>query len=107
MRMGEIPIKKIYENSNFFSILDIDQKIQGHSLVISKNHFENTLSLPNNLGNELLDCTKNTSLKLMQEHSSTGFNFLGNNFETAGQIVNHFHLHILPRKKDDKVNLLS
>jgi histidine triad (HIT) family protein len=107
MSSGEIPVKKIYENANFFSILDINQEIKGHALVICKKHFETVLSLPNSLGTEVLDCTKNTALKLMNEYHAEGFNVLNNNFEVAGQIVNHFHLHILPRRKDDGINLLT
>lgn len=100
---GEIPSKKIYENDNFFSIPDRNQQIDGHSLVISKKHFETTLDLPSTLGMELLDCIKKTTMKLMQEHKSDGFNLVQNNFEPAGQIVKHVHFHILPRKTGGKI----
>lgn len=100
---GEIPAKRIYENDNFFSIPDANQKIEGHSLVISKKHFENILDLPSSLGLELLDCIKKTAMKLIEEHKAEGFNVVQNNFEVAGQIVKHVHFHILPRKKEGKV----
>lgn len=100
---GEIPSKKIYENDNFFSIPDANQQIEGHSLIISKKHFENMLDLPSTLGTELLDCIKKTTIKLIEEYKSEGFNIVGNNFECAGQVVKHFHFHILPRKKGGKV----
>jgi histidine triad (HIT) family protein len=98
---GEIPTKKIYENDNFFSIPDAHPKTKGHALVISKKHFENSLELPNTLGQELLDCIKKTSLKVMEETKAEGFNIVNNNFEAAGQVVKHVHFHILPRKKLD------
>lgn len=101
---GEIPAIRIYENSNFFSVPDVNPKIDGHSLVISKKHFENILDLPSISGKELLDCIKNTSVILMKKYSSSGFNVINNNFEVAGQIIKHFHLHILPRKKEDGLN---
>jgi len=104
---GEIPVKKIYENDNFFSIPDANPKVKGHSLVISKNHFENILDLPSLLGQEFLDCVKKTSIKLIEEYSAEGFNLVQNNFDVAGQIVKHFHVHILPRKKDDEFKLLD
>jgi len=100
---GEIPSEKIYENDNFFSIPDANQQIEGHSLVISKKHFQTILDLPSTLGTELLDCIKETALKLIDEHKSDGFNLVQNNFESAGQLVKHIHFHILPRKKDGKV----
>lgn len=97
--------KKIYENDNFFSVPDINPFVEGHSLVISKKHFKTTLDLPNSLGSELLDCIKNTSLKLIEKTKEDGFNVLGNNFESAEQVVNHFHIHIIPRKKGDELRL--
>lgn len=107
MSNGEIPKKKIFDNENFFSILDINQEIKGHALIISKKHFENILELPDTLGVELLNCIKNTSLKLMKEYNADGFNIMNNNFEAAGQLVNHFHIHILLRKKDDGLNFFA
>ena len=98
---GEIPENVIYENDNFFSILDISPSVEGHSLVISKKHFDTMLDLPDSLGPELLDCIKKTSMILMKKYNVEGFNVLNNNFEVAGQIVKHVHFHIFPRKKDD------
>jgi histidine triad (HIT) family protein len=100
---GKIPTKKIWENDNFFSIPDANQKIEGHSLIISKNHFENILDLPSNLGEDLIECIKETSLNLIKEYGAEGFNIVQNNFESAGQVVKHIHFHLLPRKKGDNV----
>jgi histidine triad (HIT) family protein len=104
---GKIPSEKIYENDNFFSVLDINQEIKGHTLVISKKHFSNSLELPVPLGRELLDCIKGTSLKLMREYQATGFNLINNNFDSAGQIIKHFHVHILPRKEEDGIKIIT
>jgi histidine triad (HIT) family protein len=103
MSNGEIPVDKIYENDNFFSIPDKNQQVEGHTLVISKKHYETVLDLPSTLGMELLDCIKKTSAKLINKHKSEGFNIVQNNFETAGQVVKHVHFHILPRRKGGKV----
>jgi histidine triad (HIT) family protein len=94
--------KVIYENDSFFSIFDVAPEVEGHMLVISKKHFETVLDLPGSLGQELLDCIKNTALILIKEKNAEGFNITQNNFESAGQVVKHFHVHILPRKKDDE-----
>jgi len=99
---GKIPSEKIYENDSFFSVPDIKPVVKGHSLIISKKHFETSLNLPNSLGPELLDCIKGTSLKLIDKYNADGFHITNNNFEAANQIVKHVHFHILPRKKGDK-----
>ena len=96
---GEIKSEIIYENDDFISFPDANQKVKGHSLVVPKKHFETTLDLPSSLGTELLDCLKKTTLKLMDKEKFEGFNIVNNNFESAGQIVKHTHYHILPRKK--------
>ncbi len=106
MSSGEIPVKKIYENDNFFSIKDIKPKIKGHSIVISKKHFSNALDMPFTLGGELMDCIKNTYGIISKELSSEGFNIVNNNFEAAGQEIKHVHFHVLPRKKSDGFKLL-
>jgi len=105
MANGEIPIERIYESDNFFSILDQDPALEGHSLVISKKHFETALDLPNSLAPELLDAIKSTSLKLIERFNAEGINIISNVKEAAEQTVNHLHVHIIPRKKLDKGRL--
>ena len=104
---GEIPAPKIYENGSFFSIPDKNPKTKGHSLVISKKHFETVLDLNSTLGSELIDCIKGTIMKLMKAENFDGFNVINNNFEAAGQIVKHFHVHIIPRIKDDGLEIIA
>ena len=101
MAAGKIPVSKIYENESFFSILDLNQDVKGHALVISKKHFETTLDLPVVLGRDFLDCVKSSSFKILKNEKAEGFNVLGNNFSAAGQAVKHFHIHIFPRKSND------
>jgi len=104
----EIPVEKIiYENDNFFSIPDANPITKGHTLIISKKHFETILDMPNSLSPELLDCIKKTALQIVKETDSEGFNVLANTFEVAGQVVKHVHFHIIPRKKDDGLRLIG
>jgi len=101
MVTGQINSEKIYENENFFSVFDAAPQVEGHALVISKKHFKNSLDLPNTLCPELMDAIKKTALKLIDKYKADGFNVINNNFASAGQIVNHIHFHILPRKTGD------
>jgi histidine triad (HIT) family protein len=100
---GELEAEKIYENDRFFSIPDKNQKVQGHSLVISKEHFETVRDLDNESGNDLLDAIQKTIDKLSKEDSKIeGFNIINNCGEIAGQMVNHVHFHILPRRHGER-----
>ena len=43
--------------------------------------------------------------KLTEVLGCDGYNLVQNNGECAGQTVFHFHLHMIPRYKDDGVGL--
>ena len=103
----EIKSEIIFENENFIAIPDSKPRVKGHTLIISKRHFVNTLDLPISLGKELLDAFKNVSSKLLKEKGVEGFNILQNNFPLAGQVVMHTHFHVIPRRKGDGLKFLG
>ncbi len=98
---GEIKSEKILDDKNFFAIKDINPKTKGHSLVISKKHYTTLLDMPSSLLGEFLETAKKLAVKLLDKEKAQGFNIIMNNYEVAGQLVPHVHLHVLPRKKGD------
>ena len=98
---GELKSEKILESDNFFAIKDINPKTKGHSLVVSKRHYQTLLDMPSSLLGEFLEMGKKLAIKLIDEEKAEGFNLIMNNYEVAGQIVPHVHMHVLPRKKGD------
>jgi len=103
MSKEEIKVKKILETDNFFAIKDINPKTKGHSLIISKKHYKTLLDMPASLLGEFLETAKTLALKLMNEEKAQGFNLVMNNYESAGQVISHAHLHILPRYNKGEV----
>ncbi len=95
-------VEKIYENKNFFSIYDIKPEVKGHALVISKKHFKTALELPNNLADDLFEAIKKTVSIVEKKFNADGFNIINNGKKAGGQLINHVHFHILPRKFKDK-----
>jgi len=105
---GEIKSEKISENDNFFAVNDLHPVTKGHCLIIPKRHYKTMLDIPSTLGGELLSIEKETALKLMKKDKTIeGFNILMNNFNVAGQIVNHAHIHLIPRRKNDGFRVCS
>ena len=98
---GEAKSEKVYEDDNFLGFLDIKQVAEGKTILIPKKHYKTILDMPSSLGDEMLDAIKKIALKLIDEGKAEGFNLLVNVYEVAGQVVPHFHIHILPRKKGD------
>jgi len=101
---GEIKSDIVYSDDNFFGILDIHPKAEGHSLIISKKHFRTILDMPSSLGNEFIDAVKEVAINLIKNKKAEGFNLIVNSGESAGQIVHHLHAHVIPRRKNDGVN---
>ena len=45
---------------------------------------------------------KNLAIKIHKNLKIDGYNILQNNFPAAGQVINHFHIHIIPRNYNDE-----
>ncbi|MCR5231255.1 MAG: HIT family protein [Acholeplasmatales bacterium] len=102
---GEIPSKKVYEDDDVLAILDISQATKGHTLVMPKKHYANLFEIDNNVYLKVMAKAKELALKITEKENALGCNILNNCNEAAGQSVMHFHVHILPRYKDDDLKL--
>ncbi len=98
---GEIPSKTVYEDENFRAILDLEPAAKGHTLILPKNHYKNLFELPEEVAEEVLVVAKKLGAQLVDKLHSDGLNIMQNNGEVAGQTVFHFHMHLIPRYKDD------
>ena len=99
---GVIGSKTLYENEDFRIIMDAGPATFGHSLIIPKEHYENIYDLPEDTAAKAFVLAKKVASKMADALNADGFNIVQNNGETAGQTVFHFHMHLIPRFKDDK-----
>lgn len=102
---GDIPSYCLYEDDSFKVILDIEPSSNGHGLIIPKSHADNLFELSDDDSSKALLVAKKVSPAIKQVLGCDGINILQNNGEAAGQTVNHFHIHIIPRYKNDTVKL--
>lgn len=102
---GEIPSQTLYEDEHFRIILDLGPAARGHALVLPKEHAENLFELSEAAAGEAFILAKKTAAKIKEKLGCDGLNLVQNNGETAGQTVPHFHIHIIPRYKDDGQNI--
>lgn len=98
---GEIPCTKIFEDDKILAFLDIAPTNKGHTLIIPKEHYENLLDIPDDLLAAVAKTAKKLGKAVQQGVNADGFNIGQNNGKAAGQIVMHFHLHIIPRFDND------
>jgi len=97
----EIPSEKVCESENFIGILDVNPISKGHTLIISKKHYENILDFPTEYSKELIELIKKRGSELIKTDIAEGLTILQRNFTAAQQEVPHLHFHIIPRKKSD------
>ena len=102
---GNIPSKKVYEDNDVVAILDISQATKGHTLVIPKKHYSNILEIEYPEYESVMIAVKKVTEKINVIDKPKGFNILNNCGEAAGQTVNHFHVHILPRYENDDLKI--
>lgn len=104
---GNIPSNKVFENDNFIAILDAFPANEGHTLVIPKKHYKDIFEIDENTLKEGYAIAKNISEAIKIAFNIKDINILQNNGELAGQTVHHFHIHVIPRIKDDNVIIKS
>lgn len=98
---GEIPSFKVYEDEHSLAFLDIHPKNQGQTLVIPKEHSENIYALSDEIMARLSLVVKKVAVAVKNGLNADGINILMNNEETAGQIIFHTHIHVVPRFRND------
>lgn len=102
---GEIPSSTIYEDDYFKVILDISPASKGHAIIIPKIHVENIFELDEFYASKIFVVATKVAKAMKDELQCDGFNILQNNGKIAGQSVFHFHMHLIPRYKEDNVTI--
>lgn len=100
---GEIPAYKVYEDNDVLAFLDISQITFGHTLVIPKKHYQNIFELDEETSQKLFRVVNMITKKMQKNLQINDLNIINNNGKLAGQEVNHYHIHLLPRYENDQV----
>ena len=103
---GELPSYKVYEDENTLAFLDIRPVNAGHTLVVPKKHSHNIFDIAPEDWATLAEAARVISIAIEQALKADGVNIAMNNREHAGQVVDHPHLHIIPRFKGDGLKLM-
>ena len=101
---GEIPSMKIFEDEQTFAFMDIAKDVDGHILVIPKKHYQNILDCDSETLAAVMRTVRTVSVHLTTECGYEGVNLLNASEACAGQSVPHFHIHIIPRKRNDHID---
>jgi histidine triad (HIT) family protein len=100
---GDIPAARVYEDEQTLAFLDVNPASRGHTLVICKQELPTLLDLPDDLLADVSRTVQTVSRAIMAALKPDGLNILQNNGPASGQVVLHYHVHIIPRWEGDNV----
>ncbi len=101
IRDKEIKAEFVYEDEHAFGILDINPIAPGHTMMIPKVHSENLLDLPDTeVGGVFLAVKRYTGI-LKKVFRPDAFTIGINHGRASGQVIDHLHIHIIPRFEND------
>jgi histidine triad (HIT) family protein len=98
----EIPAEIVYEDDNTLAFLDIKPTTIGHTLVIPKKPFQNIFDVDEETLAAVMRTVRKISPAVQGAVGAHGVHINSNHGEAAGQIVNHLHIHIIPRHSRDE-----
>jgi histidine triad (HIT) family protein len=94
---GEIPVSKVFENSTFIAILDINPAAPGHTLLIPKEHYPVMPFLPDKERDALATVLPQLGSAMQRATLTRGGEYFIANGAAAGQQTSHFLIHLFPR----------
>lgn len=98
---GEEMVSVVYEDNTAIAFLDIQPASHGHTLVVSKEHYETLFDLPEELLTHCMAVAKRIAPGLRRAVGAAALNVFSANGKAGGQDVAHFHLHLIPIREGE------
>ena len=98
----EVPSHIVYEDSTNMAFLDIVPVDVGHTQVITKKHYSNFLEVPNTELTKTINVVDKVARAVLKATGAPSFKIVINSGKEAGQIIEHFHVHIIPYFKEGR-----
>jgi histidine triad (HIT) family protein len=102
---GELPSTIVDEDERTVSFMDISPATPGHALVVPRAHSPDLLAVaPEDLEAVAL-AAQRLARRAKERLGADGVNLLNSCGAAAWQTVFHFHVHMIPRYRDDPLRL--
>jgi histidine triad (HIT) family protein len=86
--------------------MDLHPANVGHTLVVPKEHWETIYDVPEKVLSSLFAVVKRISVAVKKAVGAEGVSILQFNGRASGQSVMHFHVHVIPRFREDAMSKL-
>jgi histidine triad (HIT) family protein len=94
----EAPANFVYEDDQVVAFLTNRPVNEGHTLVVPRKHHENIYEVPDEEIAYLFKTAKHIAVAVRDAMGAEGIRVVQNNGCAAGQVIFHFHVHIIPMK---------
>ena len=88
---GEIPCRKIWEDENHLAFLDINPRVEGHTLMIPKHPWVEVFAMDEDSYNALWSAAQTVARHLQERTGCARVVIV-----VLGYDVEHVHIHLLP-----------
>lgn len=102
---GQLPAQKVDEDGDTIAFMDISPATRGHALVIPRRHHRDLLEISAEDLQAVIIAGQRLARRMSERLAPDGINLINSCGEQAWQTVFHFHLHVIPRYRDDPVRL--
>ncbi len=83
------------------AFMDLRQPVEGHTLVVPKQHIPDIFGLDDTTGASLMSTVVRVASAVREAFAPDAINVWQSNGAAAGQEVFHLHVHVMPRRTGD------
>jgi histidine triad (HIT) family protein len=102
---GELPATVVGEDERTLSFMDINPATRGHALVVPREHAVDLLEIGQEDLAAVAAAAKRLAARAKEALGADGVNLINSCGAAAWQTVFHFHVHVIPRYRDDPLKL--
>lgn len=95
----------VYEDPHAIAFMDINPVVPGHVLVVPRRHMPDVFGLGEHEAGPYMTAVSRVAHKVNNALRPDGLNLFQSNGVAAWQSVFHLHVHVLPRRHGDTLEL--
>jgi histidine triad (HIT) family protein len=100
---GRAPAQILDQDENTVAFLDINPWARGHSLVMARRHAKDLYEIDESDLKHAMSAAKRLATRMLENLGCDDVTLLNSSGSASGQVVPHFHIHVIPRYADDEL----
>ena len=104
---GDTPCFKLHEDDLTITFLDKFPAARGHALIVTKEHYDDIFSVVPQALSQVAANSIRLASAIDRALAPDGLSVVQLNRAAAGQTVFHYHMHLIPRTQNDKLQIHS